>query len=166
MTKSAHKTLPRTKVNSEGADLPLVKVSQLEEQLCFALYRNSQAIIKKYQPYLKQLNLTYPQYLVYLALEPKDETTVNALGNDLGLDSGTLSPLLKRMEQAGFVNRQRSSEDERRVMIKLTEQGRLLEQGVAKMQHDVSCSVGLTFDEFQDLLTKLNHMAKVMGAKG
>ncbi|KKJ78507.1 MarR family transcriptional regulator [Kiloniella litopenaei] len=144
----------------------MVKVSQLEEQLCFALYRNSQAIIKKYQPYLKQLNLTYPQYLVYLALEPKDETTVNALGKDLGLDSGTLSPLLKRMEQAGFVNRQRSSEDERRVMIKLTEQGRLLEQGVAKMQHDVSCSVGLTFDEFQDLLTKLNHMAKVMGAKG
>ena len=90
---------------------------------------------------------------------------MNALGTDLGLDSGTLSPLLKRMEQAGFVSRNRSVEDERRVMIKLTEQGRSLEQGVAKMQQDVSCSVGLTFDEFQDLLTKLNHMAKAMGAK-
>ncbi|KLN59141.1 MarR family transcriptional regulator [Kiloniella spongiae] len=141
------------------------KVSHLEEQLCFALYRNSQAIIKKYQPYLKELSLTYPQYLVYLALEPKEETTVNALGKDLGLDSGTLSPLLKRMEQAGFVSRNRSAEDERRVMVKLTDRGRFLEQGVAKMQQAVSCSVGLTMDEFQDLLGQLNHMAKTMGAK-
>ncbi|WP_417431522.1 MarR family winged helix-turn-helix transcriptional regulator [Kiloniella sp.] len=163
MTNITQKELSQAKAASKVVKLP--KVSHLEEQLCFALYRNSQAIIKKYQPYLKKLNLTYPQYLVYLALEPKGETTVNALGKDLGLDSGTLSPLLKRMEQAGFVSRNRSVEDERRVMIKLTEQGRSLEQGVAKMQQDVSCSVGLTFDEFQDLLTKLNHMAKVMGAK-
>ena len=163
MTNITQKELSQAKAASKV--VKLLKVSHLEEQLCFALYRNSQAIIKKYQPYLKELNLTYPQYLVYLALEPKVETTVNALGKDLGLDSGTLSPLLKRMEQAGFVSRNRSVEDERRVMIKLTEQGRSLEQGVAKMQQDVSCSVGLTFDEFQDLLTKLNHMAKAMGAK-
>ncbi|WP_254055021.1 MarR family winged helix-turn-helix transcriptional regulator [Kiloniella sp. EL199] len=143
----------------------LSKVSQLEEQLCFALYRNSQAIIKKYQPYLKALNLTYPQYLVYLALEPGGETTVNALGKDLGLDSGTLSPLLKRMELAGFVSRNRSAEDERKVMIKLTAKGRSLEEGVAKMQHAVSCSVGISMGEFQDLLGRLNHMAKAMGAK-
>ena len=72
------------------------KVSHLEEQLCFALYSSSQAIIKKYQPYLKQMNLTYPQYLVYLALQPKETTTVKALGQDLGLDSGTLSPQIGR----------------------------------------------------------------------
>ncbi len=163
MTNSAPKKSPKIKSSTEISRLP--QVSHLEEQLCFALYRNSQGIIKKYQPYLKELNLTYPQYLVYLALVPREETTVNALGKDLGLDSGTLSPLLKRMEQAGFVSRNRSVEDERRVMIKLTEKGRSLENGVAKMQHAVSCSVGLSMDEFQNLLGQLNHMAKVMGAK-
>ena len=129
----------------------LLKVSHLEEQLCFALYRNSQAIIKKYKPYLVGMNLTYPQYLVYLALEPKENTTVKALGEDLGLDSGTLSPLLKRMEQAGNVSRNRAAEDERKVMIQLTEQGRSLEQGIARMQDAVSCSVGLSSGEFGDL---------------
>ncbi len=159
------KVASKATVGSRVENLPRGEVSHLEEQLCFALYRNSQAIIKKYQPYLKELNLTYPQYLVYLALEPKDETTVNALGKDLGLDSGTLSPLLKRMEHAGFVSRNRSAEDERKVMIKLTEQGRLLAHGVARMQQAVSCSVGLSMKEFQDLLVRLNHMAKAMGTK-
>ncbi len=145
-------------------------VSLLDEQLCFALYSNSQAIIKKYQPYLKQMNLTYPQYLVYLALEskgePKKETTVKALGEDLGLDSGTLSPLLKRMEQAGFVSRNRAAEDERKVMISLTSEGRALHDDIAAMQQAVSCSVGITTAEFKDLLKKLQHLHKAMAEQG
>ncbi|WP_419905436.1 MarR family winged helix-turn-helix transcriptional regulator [Kiloniella sp.] len=135
------------------------RVSHLEEQLCFALYSSSQAIIKKYQPYLKQMNLTYPQYLVYLALEPKDCTTVNALGADLGLDSGTLSPLLKRMEANGYVSRNRAAEDERKVMISLTAEGRALEQGIATMQEAVACSTGLNNKEFQSLLVQLHDLS-------
>ncbi len=141
-------------------------VSLLDEQLCFALYSNSQAIIKKYQPYLKQMNLTYPQYLVYLVLKPKTETTVKALGEDLGLDSGTLSPLLKRMEQAGFVSRNRAAEDERKVMISLTSEGRALHDDIAAMQQAVSCSVGITTAEFKDLLKKLQHLHKAMAEQG
>ncbi|MEH6631026.1 MAG: MarR family winged helix-turn-helix transcriptional regulator [Halopseudomonas aestusnigri] len=139
-------------------------VSLLDEQLCFALYSNSQAIIKKYQPYLKQMNLTYPQYLVYLALEPKDTTTVKALGADLGLDSGTLSPLLKRMQASGYVSRNRAVEDERKVMINLTSEGRALSEGIAAMQQAVACSTGLDNKEFRTLLAQLHDLGQKMAA--
>ncbi|MFD2206133.1 MarR family winged helix-turn-helix transcriptional regulator [Kiloniella antarctica] len=137
-------------------------VSLLDEQLCFALYSNSQAIIKKYQPYLKGMNLTYPQYLVYLALETKSETTVNALGKDLGLDSGTLSPLLKRMEANGYVNRNRAAEDERRVMVNLTPAARALSEDIIEMQQAVACSTGLDTNEFRTLLAQLHSLGKKM----
>ncbi len=139
-------------------------VSLLDEQLCFALYSSSQAIIKKYQPYLKQMNLTYPQYLVYLALEPKTTTTVKALGADLGLDSGTLSPLLKRMQANGYVSRNRAVEDERKVMINLTSEGRALSEEIATMQQAVACSTGLDTKEFRSLLAQLHDLGQKMAA--
>lgn len=105
---------------------------QLDKQLCFALYSASLAMTKVYKPLLERLQLTYPQYLVLLVLWEQDGQSVTALGDKLFLDSGTLTPLLKRMETAGLLLRQRATQDERRVEVWLTAQGRALrEQALA-----------------------------------
>lgn len=104
---------------------------RLDEQLCFALYSASRAVTAAYRPMLDELELTYPQYLVLLVLWEEEPCTVSHLGDRLHLDSGTLSPLLKRLESAGFVRRQRSTTDERRVDITLTDKGRALEERAA-----------------------------------
>lgn len=104
---------------------------RLDEQLCFALYSASRAVTAAYRPLLDELDLTYPQYLVLLVLWEEEPCTVGHLGDRLHLDSGTLSPLLKRLEAAGLVRRQRSATDERRVDITLTPEGRALEERAA-----------------------------------
>ena len=104
---------------------------RLEEQLCFALYSASRAVTSAYRPLLDELNLTYPQYLVLLVLWEDDACTIGQLGDRLHLDSGTLSPLIKRLEAAGLVRRQRSNADERRVDVTLTAEGRALEDRAA-----------------------------------
>jgi MarR family transcriptional regulator, organic hydroperoxide resistance regulator len=104
---------------------------RLDEQLCFALYSASRAVIAAYRPLLDELDLTYPQYLVLLVLWEEEPCTVGHLGDRLHLDSGTLSPLLKRLEAGGLVSRQRSAADERRVDITLTAKGRALEDRAA-----------------------------------
>lgn len=98
----------------------------LDRQLCFPLYAATNLLNRLYGPVLKPLGLTYPQYLVMLVLWEEEPQTVGALGARLYLDSGTLTPLLKRMEQAGLVSRTRDAGDERRVLIGLTERGRAL----------------------------------------
>jgi len=98
----------------------------LDNQLCFALYSASLAMTKLYKPLLEDLGLTYPQYLALLVLWERDGVTVSELGERLSLDSGTLTPLLKRMEGAGLVTRLRDAADERRVLIRLTADGRQL----------------------------------------
>ncbi len=98
----------------------------LDRQVCFPLYAATNLLGRLYGPVLKPLGLTYPQYLVMLVLWEEEPQTVGSLGARLYLDSGTLTPLLKRMEQAGHISRSRDPEDERRVMIALTEQGRAL----------------------------------------
>ncbi|MFT4265965.1 MAG: MarR family transcriptional regulator [Xenophilus sp.] len=99
---------------------------KLDSQLCFAVYSASLAMTRLYKPLLDKLGLTYPQYLVMLALWEEDGLMVSALGERLSLDSGTLTPLLKRLEAAGFVSRVRDVADERRVHIMLTPKGRRL----------------------------------------
>lgn len=99
---------------------------QLDNQLCFALYSASLAMTKVYKPLLDEIGLTYPQYLAMLVLWEKDGLMVSELGERLHLDSGTLTPLLKRMESSGLVSRIRDVEDERRVHITLTSSGRKL----------------------------------------
>ena len=99
---------------------------QLDNQVCFALYSASLAMTKLYKPLLDVIGLTYPQYLVMLVLWEGDGVTVSALGERLYLDSGTLTPLLKRLEASGLIARLRDAEDERRVRISLTPAGRLL----------------------------------------
>jgi DNA-binding MarR family transcriptional regulator len=106
---------------------------QLDNQLCFALYSTSLAMTKLYKPMLEALGLTYPQYLAMLVLWEQDGLTVSELGERLYLDSGTLTPLLKRMETAGLVSRLRAVQDERRVHITLTAAGRKLKARAAKI---------------------------------
>jgi MarR family transcriptional regulator, organic hydroperoxide resistance regulator len=105
----------------------------LDNQLCFALYSTSLAMTKLYKPLLEEMGLTYPQYLVMLVLWEQDDMAVSELGSRLYLDSGTLTPLLKRMEVAGVLTRRRSTDDERRVHIVLTEAGRKLKSRAARI---------------------------------
>jgi MarR family transcriptional regulator, organic hydroperoxide resistance regulator len=118
----------------------------LDNQLCFALYSTSLAMTKLYKPLLDELGLTYPQYLVMLVLWEKDGPMVSELGERLYLDSGTLTPLLKRLEAAGFIARVRDTQDERRVHITLTAAGRKLKAKAQKIPGCVrtasQCSLG------------------------
>lgn len=117
----------------------------LDNQLCFAMYSTSLAMTKLYKPLLAALGLTYPQYLVLLVLWETDNLSVSSLGERLYLDSGTLTPLLKRMEQAGLLSRTRASDDERRVQVALTDAGQALREGAAKippcLMQATQCSV-------------------------
>ncbi|MCH5281290.1 MAG: MarR family transcriptional regulator [Lachnospiraceae bacterium] len=104
---------------------------KLENQLCFPLYACSKEIIRKYKPFLDEIDLTYTQYIAMMALWEKKTMTVKELGNCLYLDSGTLTPLLKKMEAKGLVTRKRSTEDERNLMVTLTKDGEKLKEKAA-----------------------------------
>lgn len=110
---------------------------RLDTQLCFALYAASRKVTSTYREPLKAIGLTYPQYLVMLVLWEQDHRSVRQLGETLALDSGTLSPLLRRMEAADFVTRRRSEQDERSVVISLTDAGRALQEPAAGMQREL-----------------------------
>jgi DNA-binding MarR family transcriptional regulator len=101
---------------------------KLENQICFPVYAASRLITREYQPYLDQLGVTYPQYLVLMVLWESDEISVNDISNKLILNTNTITPLLKRMEKQGLLKRERSKTDERKVIIYLTKKGFLLEQ--------------------------------------
>jgi DNA-binding MarR family transcriptional regulator len=115
---------------------------RLDQQLCFALYAASRAVQRAYGPLLEPLGVTYPQYLVLLVLWEKDDVPVKFLGERLALDSATLTPLLKRLEQQGIVVRRRDSEDERVVRIRLTEHGRALRGRARKIPAAIACRAG------------------------
>jgi len=132
----------------------------LDNQLCFALYSTSLAMTKLYKPLLDALGLTYPQYLVMLVLWERDGLTVSALGERLYLDSGTLTPLLKRMEAAGWLVRQRSSDDERRVEVRLTEAGRTLKAEAASIP---GCVVEATGCPIPDLMALTQQVQALRG---
>ena len=100
---------------------------KLENQLCFPIYAASRLITREYQPYLDVLGITYPQYLVMLVLWETDSITVNSISQKLILNTNTITPLLKRMEKLGLITRQRSEEDERKVIVELTEKGKQMQ---------------------------------------
>jgi MarR family transcriptional regulator, organic hydroperoxide resistance regulator len=122
---------------------------RLDNQLCFAMYSASLAMTKLYKPLLETLDLTYPQYLAMLALWEQDGVSVSALGERLFLDSGTLTPLLKRMEEKGLLRRQRSAQDERRVEVFLTLQGTDLKSQAARIP---ACVIAATHCALPDLV--------------
>ncbi len=131
---------------------------KLENQLCFALYEASRATIDIYRPLLEELGITYPQYLVLLILWERGRCSVKEIGLRLHLDSGTLSPLLKRLEAAGFILRQRRAADERIVDISLTERGQVLKQRAASIPEKFYCELDLSFEAYRDLLTRLKQL--------
>ncbi|MEH0820586.1 MULTISPECIES: MarR family winged helix-turn-helix transcriptional regulator [unclassified Micromonospora] len=133
----------------------------LRRQVCFALYAASRALTDVYRPILDEVGLTYPQYLVLLVLwEREDAPTVSELGAALRLDSGTLSPLLKRLEAAGLVVRSRSARDERRVEVGLTADGRALRQRMDEVPLRIARATGLTQAELIDLRDTLTRVTE------
>jgi DNA-binding MarR family transcriptional regulator len=126
----------------QTADLML----RLDNQVCFAIYSTAHAFNRVYKPLLDRLGLTYPQYLVMLVLWERDDVPVKEIGERLYLDSGTLTPLLKRLEAADLIKRTRSTEDERQVLIALTAKGRALQEKARTVPQSIlaasACSVG------------------------
>ena len=128
---------------------------KLENQLCFPLYACAKEIVRRYQPSLEPLDLTYTQYLVMMALWQYEEQTVKELGQRLWLDSGTLTPVLKKLEAKGYVSRRRSAMDERSVVIAVTEQGNELCHRAAQVPTEVGDCVKLSPEEAAQLHTLL-----------
>lgn len=122
--------------------------ARLDDQLCFALYAASRRLTTAYRGTLTELGLTYPQYLALMVLWESDGITVSELGERLSLDSGTLSPLLKRLDLQGFIERRPSTHDERRVHVHLTEAGRGMSAEVGRLQQCVVEAIDLDADEF------------------
>ncbi|WP_081867757.1 MarR family winged helix-turn-helix transcriptional regulator [Hymenobacter sp. IS2118] len=145
-------------MNTPSTPTPVNPMQQLANQLCFPLYAASRMLTKAYQPYLQELELTYPQYLVLLLLWEHEELTVKALGEQLILDSGTLTPLLKRMEQKQWLSRRRDPTDERMVLIRLLPAGRDLQARACHIPKQLLKKLALTSTEFDALRGQLQHI--------
>ncbi|WP_192947595.1 MarR family winged helix-turn-helix transcriptional regulator [Staphylococcus cohnii] len=131
------------------------KVSYLEEQLCFLFYVSSKEIIKKYTSYLKEHDITYTGYIVMLAIKKNEKINIKTLGQRVYLDSGTLTPLLKKLEKKGYVSRTREIDDERNLQIALTEQG-------AKVQDSLSHVSKKVFSEFDMDIDEAIHLKETL----
>ena len=135
---------------------------RLDRQVCFALYSASRAATAVYRPVLEELGLTYPQYLVMLVLWENEPRGVKDLGHELGLDSGTLSPLLKRLEALGLVERRRSGADERRVAVHLTPAGKDLSSKAGAIPQRLADAAGLTAGELEQLRGTLSKLTAAL----
>lgn len=135
---------------------------RLDNQLCFLFYSVSKAMTRMYGPLLGRLGLTYPQYLVLLILWEQDNLEVNRITGLLSMDTGTVSPMLKRLESAGLITRSRSADDERRVMISLTDAGRKLKDEASSVPAELFCRTGLTIDEYRTMKTGLEQLLQKM----
>lgn len=151
------------KVAQDGRENKPATVA-VDQQLCFAVYSAAHAFNRAYKPLLDRLGLTYPQYLVLLVLWQGDGITVKAIGDVLGLDSGTLSPLLKRLEATGLISRNRDGKDERQVFIALTEKGRALEADAATVFTDIGLATGCSQQQVEDLRSSLQTLSHNLAA--
>ncbi|WP_422014653.1 MarR family winged helix-turn-helix transcriptional regulator [Roseateles sp.] len=149
--------MARSKSSSTASD-PREQWLRLDRQLCFALYSSSLAMTKIYKPLLAPLGLTYPQYLVMLVLWEADGLSVSQLGQRLFLDSGTLTPLLKRLEALGHIERVRARDDERRVDILLTPAGRALRAQALDIPAQLACASACDLDELTALTQRLHQL--------
>ena len=135
---------------------------KLNNQICFPLYACSKEIIKRYKPFLDKVDLTYTQYITMMALWENESMNVRELGNCLFLDSGTLTPLLKKLENKGYIKRSRSKEDERNLIVTLTDKGWDLREEMLSMPRSMASCVDLEPEEAEDLYRLLY---KVLGVK-
>lgn len=150
---------------AETIDLPpSTDPLRLDNQLCYALYAAAHRMTKSYRPLLERLGLTYPQYLVLLVLWEQDGVTVSEIGRRLRLDSGTLTPVLKRLEVAGLLRRTRRQSDEREVEIALTAQGRELRVEAVSVREAVMCQLEMSEPEIRNLRRDLNLVIDRLGA--
>lgn len=133
-------------------------VLKIDNQLCFPLYACAKEIVRKYKPFLDEIDLTYTQYIAMLVLWEEKEINVKALGKRLYLDSGTLTPVLKRLEQKGLISRQRDSRDERNLIVRLSEQGETLKEKAVEIPHKMSGCVTLSEDDAAQLYRILHEM--------
>ena len=138
---------------------------KIENQLCFPLYACSKEIIRRYKPFLDEIDLTYTQYIAMLILWEEKKTTVKELGTRLYLDSGTLTPLLKKLEAKGFIERKRSDKDERNLIVTITENGEQLKDRAADIPQKMSCCVSLEKNEAQQLYALLYKVLGILGEK-
>jgi DNA-binding MarR family transcriptional regulator len=132
---------------------------RLENQLCFAVYAAAHSFAQAYKPFLDPVGLTYPQYLVLLELWEEDGRTVRQLGEPLFLDSGTLTPMLKRMEAAGWITRRRDAQDERVVRVALTDKGRAFQKEARRIPAALMCASGLDVAAVTGLRSRLKRAA-------
>ncbi|WP_299011069.1 MarR family transcriptional regulator [uncultured Caulobacter sp.] len=137
-----------------------VEILRLDNQLCFALYGAANRMTRLYRPILDALGLTYPQYLAMLVLWEQSPRTVGALGDALDLDSSTLTPLLKRLEAGGLVERHRDPDDERRVIVALTEKGQALREQAASVPEKLFCALNMPMAELTTLRERLKTVAR------
>lgn len=133
---------------------------KLDNQICFAIYACAREITKLYHPVLKELGLTYTQYIAMLALWERDRVTVKELGERLYLDSGTLTPLLKKLESLGYVLRARDRSDERQLLIEVTEAGRALKEKAFDVPEKVFCRTGLPAGELAGIREKMTELIR------
>lgn len=136
---------------------------KLDRQVCFPLYAASNMLTRLYRPVLAELGLTYPQYLVMLVLWEATPRSVGDLGQKLHLDSGTLTPLLKRMEAAGLIERLRDEADERRVLISLTPDGAALRSRAAHVPERLASGLGLSMEALTTLRTAVQDVVQALG---
>jgi MarR family transcriptional regulator, organic hydroperoxide resistance regulator len=153
MAKSGRQAASPSSAKARGSLL-------LDEQLCFALYAASRAVTQRYRPLLDRLGLTYPQYVVMLALWEHGDLTVKQLADTLQLDYGTLSPLLKRLQANGLLERRRRSDDERSVLVQLTQEGRELKARAGDVPQQIVDAYGLDARELGELRETLTRLAE------
>ena len=144
--------MAQSKKTAEPAADELLK---LENQLCFPLYAAARDVVKHYKPHLDKLGITYTQYITLMVLWEQESASVKQLGQRLHLDSGTLTPLCKKLESKGLVERVRDKRDERNVIVKLTDEGRAMEKEAAKIPNEMSACVPLTKEEASTLYSLL-----------
>ncbi len=142
------------------SDINYDEMLKLENQLCFPLYAASRQVVSLYTPYLKEFGLTYTQYIVFLVLWEKDGIPVGELGKKLYLDNGTLTPLLKKLEGGGYVTRSRQKDDERVVIVSLTDEGKALKEKAREIPLKIGSCIALKEDEAGALYTLLYRLLK------
>ncbi|MBM9589590.1 MarR family transcriptional regulator [Leptospira sp. 201903075] len=140
---------------------PTDEVLLLKNQICFSLYSSMHRLMKIYRPLLAAVGLTYPQYLVMLVLWEEEENTVSGLGERLQLDSGTLTPLLKRLEQSGLIQRKRNPDDERVVIVSLTKNGKQLREKAKAIPEQIFCLSGIEEKQAFQLKEILDQFASI-----
>ena len=138
---------------------------KLENQLCFPLYVVSKEIIRKYKPFLDELDLTYTQYIAMLVLWDQDKVNVKTLGEKLYLDSGTLTPLLKKLEQKGYIKKNKNNKDERNQVIEITKKGKALKQDAMKVPVEMGKCLSLQEEDAKSLYQILHKILKELEEK-